>query len=204
MAELAEPMSEGNDRLNIERLEIPAVVRVTPRRFCDNRGFFSETFCDRDLAAAGLPSVFVQDNHSRSENAGTVRGLHMQAPPHAQHKLVRVTHGRILDVAVDIRVGSPTYGRHVAAELSAEDWAQLLVPIGFLHGFVTLEPATEVQYKVSDYYVPAAEGGVLWHDEALGIRWPVDVSAATVSGRDKQLPHFANFRSPFVYEGDGR
>ncbi len=197
-------MSEGNDRLNIERLEIPAVVRVTPRRFGDNRGFFSETFCDRDLAAAGLPSVFVQDNHSRSEKTGTVRGLHMQAPPHAQHKLVRVTHGRILDIAVDIRVGSPTYGRHVTAELSAENWAQLLVPIGFLHGFVTLEPATEVQYKVSDYYVPAAEGGVLWHDDELGIRWPVDVSAATVSGRDKQLPHFADFTSPFVYEGDGR
>lgn len=197
-------MSERSDRLSIERLEIRDVVRVTPRRFGDNRGFFSETFCDRDLAAAGLPSAFVQDNHSRSEKAGTVRGLHMQAPPHAQHKLVRASRGRILDIAVDIRVGSPTYGRHVTAELSAENWAQLLVPIGFLHGFVTLEPDTEVQYKVSDYYVPEAEGGVLWHDEALGIRWPFDVAAATVSGRDKQMPRFADFKSPFVYEGKGR
>lgn len=197
-------MTDGTDRLKIVRLAIEDVVLVTPRRFGDNRGFFSETFCDRDMASAGLPSVFVQDNHSRSEKSGTVRGLHMQSPPHAQAKLVRVSRGRILDIAVDVRIGSPTYGRHVSAELSADNWSQLLVPVGFLHGFVTLEADTEVQYKVTDYYVPEAEGGVIWHDDALGIAWPVQPDAATVSGRDKQLPRFADFKSPFVYEGSGR
>lgn len=193
-------MTGGTERLKIERLAIPDVVLVTPRRFGDTRGFFSETFCDRDMAAAGLPDRFVQDNHSRSERAGTVRGLHMQAPPHAQAKLVRVTKGRILDVAVDVRTGSPAYGRHVSAELSAENWTQILVPVGFLHGFVTLEPDTEVQYKVTDYYVPAAEGGVLWHDPDLGIEWPVKIADATVSARDKDLPRFRDWTSPFKYE----
>lgn len=197
-------MSAGNQRLKIERLAIPDVVLITPKRFGDSRGFFSETFCDRDLAAAGLPSRFVQDNHSRSEKAGTVRGLHMQSPPHAQHKLVRVPRGRILDIAVDIRVGSPTYGRHVTAELSADNWAQLLIPVGFLHGFATLEPDTEVQYKVSDYYVPAAEGGVLWHDTDLAIAWAVAVGDAIVSARDVTLPAFRDFKSPFTYEGPVR
>lgn len=191
-------------KLNIERLAIPDVALLIPKRFGDSRGFFSETFCDRDMAAFGLPSVFVQDNHSRSEKVGTVRGLHLQAPPFAQDKLVRVSKGRILDIAVDVRVGSPTYGQHVTAELSADNWAQLLVPVGFLHGFVTLEPDTEVQYKVSNYYAPEAEGGVLWHDEALGIPWPVAPAAATVSGRDTQWLRFADFKSPFVYQGINR
>lgn len=197
-------MTGGIERLKIERLAIPDVVLVTPRRFGDTRGFFSETFCDRDMAAAGLPDRFVQDNHSRSEKAGTVRGLHMQALPHAQAKLVRVTKGRILDVAVDVRVGSPTYGRHIAAELSAENWTQLLVPVGFLHGFATLEPDTEVQYKVTDYYVPAAEGGVLWHDPDLAIEWPVKIADATVSARDKELPRFRDWISPFKYDKGAR
>lgn len=197
-------MPGSTDRVKIERLAIADVVLITPRRFGDNRGFFCETFCDRDMRASGLPGQFVQDNHSRSEKAGTVRALHMQAPPHAQHKLLRVSRGRILDVAVDIRRGSPSYGQHVTAELSADNGVQILVPIGFLHGFVTLEADTEVQYKVSDYYVPAAEGGVLWNDEALGIHWPVSASDATLSARDKQLPRFADFNSPFVYEGNGR
>lgn len=195
-------MSNANDRLKIEHLRIPDVVLVTPRRFGDARGFFSETFVDRDLKAAGLPDRFVQDNQSRSEKVGTVRGLHMQAPPHAQHKLVRVTKGAIFDVAVDARVGSPTYGKHVSAEISAANWTQIVIPTGFLHGFVTLEPDTEVIYKVSDYYVPAAEGGVLWHDPDLGIEWPVATADAVVSGRDKELPRFRDWKSPFTYEKD--
>lgn len=197
-------MTGGIDRLKIEHLSIADVVLVTPRRFGDSRGFFSETFCDRDMRAAGLPDRFVQDNHSRSEKAGTIRGLHMQAPPRAQHKLVRVSKGRIVDVAVDIRIGSPTYGRHVSAELSAENWTQIFVPVGFLHGFVTLEPDTEVQYKVSDYYVPAAEGGVIWNDPDLAIAWPVAATDAMVSARDKELPLFRDFKSPFTYEKDAR
>lgn len=197
-------MTRGNDRLRIERLAIADVALLTPRRFGDGRGFFSETYVDRDMAAAGLPHRFVQDNHSRSERAGTVRGLHMQAPPHAQVKLVRVVRGRIFDVAVDVRIGSPSFGKHVSAELSSDNGTQILVPSGFLHGFVTLEPDTEVIYKVSDYYAPAAEGGVLWHDHDLAIRWPVALGDATVSARDKELPRFRDWTSPFTYEKDAR
>ena len=179
---------------------VPDVLLIEPRRFGDERGFFSETYSAKVLAEAGFETLFVQDNHSRSPKKGTVRGLHFQAPPFAQDKLLRVTRGAILDVAVDIRKGSPTYGRSVAVELSAENWRQLLVPKGFAHGFQTLTEDCEVLYKVTDYYAPAAEAGLLWSDPALGIAWPAGVEAG-INARDAAWPSLADFDSPFTYEG---
>lgn len=176
------------------------VLLIEPKRFGDERGFFSETYSAKGLAEAGFTALFVQDNHSRSPKIGTVRGLHFQAPPFAQDKLLRVTRGAILDVAVDIRKGSPTYGRSVAVELSAENWRQLLVPKGFAHGFQTLTEDCEVLYKVTDYYAPASEAGLLWNDPALGIAWPADIEAV-INARDAAWPSLADFDSPFVYEG---
>jgi len=176
---------------------IPAVVRVVAPRFGDDRGFFSETF-----RSEWFPGIdFVQDNHSSSAKAGTVRGLHFQAPPTAQDKLVRVSRGAILDVAVDIRVGSPTYGRHVVVPLSADNWEQLLVPKGFAHGFVTTEPDTEVLYKVSDYYSSEDDRGILWSDPDLGIDWGVAPEAATLSDHDAANPPFADLPEYFTFEG---
>ncbi len=174
--------------MNVVALEIPEVKLITPKRFGDSRGFFSEVYNARALADAGIDIVFVQDNHAFSGEAGTLRGLHFQKPPHAQTKLVRVTRGRIYDVAVDIRLKSPTYGRHVGVELSAENWAQLLVPAGFAHGYCTLEPDTEVLYKVDSYYAPQHDAGILWSDPALGIAWPVEPGKAHLSDKDKRLP----------------
>lgn len=174
--------------MQITPTAIPDVKLIEPRKFGDHRGFFSETFSRKALAAAGLDLDFVQDNHSLSATAGTVRGLHYQVAPTAQAKLVRVVRGAILDVAVDIRRGSSTFGRHVAVELSAANWKQVLVPVGFAHGFVTLEPDTEVIYKVTDYYSPPDERGVLWNDPALGIDWRVAPDAATLSERDRRHP----------------
>jgi dTDP-4-dehydrorhamnose 3,5-epimerase len=151
------------------------------------------------LAERGIDVDFVQDNHSLSRLKGTVRGLHYQAPPFAQHKLVRVVRGSVLDVAVDLRLGSPTYGAHVAAVISAEAWNQILVPIGFAHGFCTLEPDTEVIYKVTDYYSPEHDHGILWNDPELGIAWPVSEAAAVLSPRDRRLPRLKEIASPFVY-----
>ncbi len=182
--------------MDVVSLAIPAVKLVTPKRFGDMRGFFSETYTRRAFVAAGITDDFVQDNHSRSEKVGTLRGLHFQKPPEAQAKLVRVTKGRIFDVAVDIRRSSPTYGRHVAAELSAENWQQLYVPVGFLHGFVTLEPDTEVVYKVTTYYAPECDAGVIWNDPTLSIPWPL-TGAPILSGKDATLPRLADFASPF-------
>ena len=179
-------------------LAIDGLVLLTPRRFRDARGFFSETYSRDRLAALGLDLDFVQDNQSAS-GAGVVRGLHYQAPPFAQAKLVRVLRGRIFDVTVDIRVGSPSHGRHVAVELSAENWHQLLVPEGFAHGFCALEPETEILYKVTRRYAPETEAGILWSDPALGIDWPVDPAAAIVSPRDAVLPKLGDIRSPFAY-----
>jgi len=178
---------------------IPDVKVIRPRRFGDARGYFMETYSRRALAAEGLDDDFVQDNHSRSAEVGTVRGLHFQSPPFAQAKLLRCSAGRILDVAVDVRRGSPTYGRHVALELSAENGWQIYVPVGFAHGFVTLEPGSEVQYKVSADYSPAHDGGILWSDPALGIAWPVDAARAVLSDKDRKLPLLADFESPFIY-----
>ena len=178
---------------------VPEVLLIEPQRFGDERGFFSETYNAKILAGAGLTLPFVQDNHSRSPHRGTVRGLHFQAPPHAQDKLLRVTRGAILDVAVDIRKGSPTYGRSVAVELSAENWRQLLVPKGFAHGFLTLAEDCEVLYKVTDYYAPASEAGLLWSDPALGIDWPVNGAPPVINARDAAWPRLADFDSPFTY-----
>jgi dTDP-4-dehydrorhamnose 3,5-epimerase len=181
--------------VKVERLAIPDVLLIEPARFGDSRGFFSEVWSRRTLAQHGLEAEFVQDNHSLSREVGVVRGLHFQTPPAAQGKLVRVVRGAILDVAVDIREGSPTFGRHVAAVLSAENWRQLWVPRGFAHGFATLEPDTEVIYKVDAYYDRAADAGILWNDPALGIEWPV--TEAVLSDKDRAAPRLADIPPPF-------
>ncbi len=182
-----------------KRLEIPDLVLVTPARFGDDRGFFSETYNDLAFAELGIAARFVQDNHSLSRNKGVVRGLHFQAPPHAQGKLVRVVRGSILDVAVDIRQGSPTFGKHVLVELSAANWRQLWVPVGFAHAFCTLEEDTEVIYKVTDYYAPECDAGIIWNDPDLGIAWPVSAAQALLSAKDTTLPRLADISSPFTY-----
>ncbi len=183
-----------------ESLAIPEIKLVRPKKHGDARGFFSETYVKRDFVAAGIDVEIVQDNHSLSADVGTVRGLHFQTPPFAQDKLVRVTRGAILDVAVDIRVGSPTFGKHVAVRLSAQEWNQLFVPIGFAHGFVTIEPDTEVLYKVSNYYAPQNDKGLLWNDPALGIDWGLASSAAILSAKDKVQPTLAELPAYFTYE----
>jgi len=185
--------------MQIEPTSLAGVMLLTPRRFTDARGWFSEVWNKPALAAAGITSDFVQDNHSQSREAGTVRGLHYQSPPHAQAKLVRCARGRILDVAVDIRRGSPGFGRWTGVELSAEDGRQLFIPAGFLHGFVTLEPDCEVLYKCSDTYAPECDGAVRFDDPDLGIDWGIDPAAATLSDKDRAAPLFRNFATPFVY-----
>ncbi|MEZ5854361.1 MAG: dTDP-4-dehydrorhamnose 3,5-epimerase [Hyphomicrobiaceae bacterium] len=187
--------------MKITDLAIPAVKLIEPAIFRDARGFFSETYKAKVLEQAGLSLDFVQDNHSLSVDTGVVRGLHFQAPPHAQGKLVRVIRGAILDVAVDIRVGSPSYGQHVAVTLSADNWQQLWVPEGFAHGFCTLEPNTEVIYKVTDYYAPECEGGILWNDPALAIAWPIEAGRAVLSEKDGRLPLLADVAGCFRYVG---
>jgi dTDP-4-dehydrorhamnose 3,5-epimerase len=172
----------------ITRLAITDVLLITPKRPGDERGFFSETYNARILGEAGFDKPFVQDNHSMSARRGTLRGLHFQRAPHMQDKLLRVSRGSIYDVAVDIRRGSPTFGRWVGEELSAENWRQLLVPAGFAHGFVTLTPDVEVQYKVTDYYAPQAEGGLAWNDPKLAIAWPIDPSEVVTNARDGTWP----------------
>ncbi len=179
---------------------IHEVKLVVPTRYTDERGWFAETYSDKALAAKGISAQFIQDNHSYSRAKGTVRGLHYQAPPYAQAKLVRVIRGSILDVAVDARVGSPTFGEWVAAELSAESGHQLFVPRGFLHGFITLEPNVEVTYKVDAYYNGAADGSVLWNDGDLGIEWGEAAHAPVLSDKDQEAPGWRNFVSPFEYE----
>lgn len=185
---------------DFERLGLEGVVLISLKRFGDHRGFFMETFSAGDYAAQGVAGPFVQDNHSMSGSRGTVRGLHFQAPPRAQAKLVRVTRGAVLDVVVDIRVGSPTYGQHVGVELDQDNSRQLFVPAGFAHGFQTLTADAEVQYKVTDYYAPTAEGGLLWNDPALGIPWPITAGDATVNARDAAWPALADLKSPFRWE----
>lgn len=186
--------------MEVQSLAIPEVKLLTPRRFRDERGFFSESYNARVFAEAGIVGPFVQDNHAYSSQAGVVRGLHFQIAPRAQGKLVRVTRGAMLDVAVDIRQGSPTYGRHVSAVLSAANWTQIWVPQGFAHGYCTLEPDTEVLYKVTDYYAPEYERGVHWNDAALAIAWPVSGDASIVSAKDMQLPPLAEMPAYFHYD----
>lgn len=178
--------------------EIADVKLIVSRIHRDHRGFFSETYNKAALAALGVNLEFVQDNHSLSVERGVVRGLHFQIPPFAQDKLVRVIRGSIFDVAVDIRRGSPTYGKHVARIISAEDWNQFLVPIGFAHGFCTLEANTEVIYKVTNYYSPEHDRGVLWNDPDLGIVWPIAESEAVLSDKDKKQSRFRDLPGLFL------
>lgn len=181
-----------------EDTAIPDVKLVTPRRHGDARGFFSEVYKKSDWQAAGLILDFVQDNHSLSEPVGTLRGLHFQVGSFAQDKLVRVVRGRIFDVAVDIRRSSPTFGKHVAVELSADNWRQLLVPIGFAHGFLTLEPGTEVLYKVTAPYSASDDRGLAWDDPDLGIVWPLPAGGPTLSDKDRKWPRLKDLADAFA------
>lgn len=183
--------------MQIEDTAIEAVKIVTPKKFCDHRGFFSEVYSREAFFKAGLDLNFIQDNHSVSAEVGIIRGMHFQSPPFAQDKLVRVARGRILDVAVDLRKGSKTFGRHVAVELSRENWRQLLVPVGFAHGFCTLEPDTEVLYKVTNLYAPANDHGLAFDDPALGIDWGIDIAKAILSDKDRRHPKLADL--PLVF-----
>ncbi len=178
------------------------VKLIRPRRFGDDRGWFVETYNREKYARLGVNVQFQQDNHSLSRSPWVLRGLHFQTPPRGQDKLVRCVRGRIWDLAVDVRKHSPTYGQWVAAELSAENGHQLFVPVGFAHGFLTLEPDTEVEYKVSDLYAPECDGGLIWNDRALAVAWPLDGAAPLLSDKDTRLPTLAEFDSPFVYDGD--
>lgn len=183
--------------MDVQTLEIPDVRIIRPKKHGDHRGFFSEVYNKQAFAEAGIDLDFVQDNHSLSAETGTLRGLHFQTPPFGQDKLVRCVKGAILDVAVDLRAGSPTYGKHVAAEISAEDWNQILVPIGFAHGFITLVPDTEVIYKVTNYYAPDHDKGLLWNDPALGIDWPLPTGGPVLSDKDTRQPLLADISAPF-------
>ena len=185
--------------MNFVALEIPDVRLLTPRKFGDDRGFFSETYNLMAFRNAGIDLTFVQDNYVFSAKKWTMRGLHFQSPPYAQDKLLRVVRGSVLDLAVDIRRGSPTYGRHVSAVLSAEAWNQILVPIGFAHAYLTLEPNTEVLYKVTNYYAPEHDHGLLWNDPDLGLDWPVAEDQVEISEKDRAQPLFTNLHSPFEY-----
>jgi dTDP-4-dehydrorhamnose 3,5-epimerase len=186
--------------MQIEETPLAGVLILTPRRFSDTRGWFTEVWNRETLAGLGICHDFVQDNHSFSLRAGTVRGLHFQSPPHTQTKLVRCARGRVFDVAVDIRKGSPTFGKWFGIELSADCGRQLLIPAGFLHGFVTREPATEVLYKCTDTYAPACDGAVRFDDPDLAIDWGIDPTAAILSDKDRAAPLFRNFATPFTYE----
>lgn len=174
--------------MQVTPLDIPDVKILHPRKFGDKRGFFSETYNKKALAEHGIDIEFVQDNHSYSSPRGTIRGLHFQIPPYAQDKLVRVVRGAVLDVAVDLRADSPTFGQHVTAIITADEWNQILVPAGFAHGFCTLEADTEVIYKVSSYYAPEHDLGIRWNDPRLGIEWPVSEGQAILSDKDRVQP----------------
>lgn len=187
--------------MDIIETDIPGVRILKPRRFGDHRGYFCETYNAKRMSDAGISITFIQDNESLSAERGTLRGLHFQAPPMAQTKLVRVSRGRVLDVAVDIRVGSPTYKHWVSAELSDENGHQLFVPAGFLHGFLTLEANTLVNYKVDNFYSAECDGSVRFDDPDLGIDWGIPGEDAVLSDKDRKAPSFAEFSSPFVYEG---
>lgn len=183
--------------MNVETINLAGVLIIIPRRFKDERGFFAETYSRQKYAEAGIAPEFVQENHSLSAQIGTVRGLHFQVPPSAQDKLVRCGRGAIFDVAVDIRKGSPTYGQWFGTELSFENGRQLLIPVGFAHGFVTRVPDTEIVYKCSDYYAPETEGALRWNDPDLGIDWPLD-SEPLLNAKDASASLLADFDSPFV------
>lgn len=170
-------------------------------RFSDSRGWFSETWHKARLSTQGIDSDFCQDNHSSSRRAGTLRGLHFQTPPHVQTKLVRCIVGSVWDVAVDVRAESPTYGHWVSAVLSAANGDQMFIPAGFAHGFITLEPDSEVVYKVDDYYAPECDGGIVWDDPSIALPWPLPDDGAVLSDKDRKLPRLLAWDSPFAYDG---
>jgi dTDP-4-dehydrorhamnose 3,5-epimerase len=180
-------------------MTVNPVRLMQPRRIADDRGWFSETFREKDFAGSGVR--FVQDNHSLSRAKGTLRGIHFQLPPHAQHKLVRCVRGAIFDVVVDIRRASPTYGAWAGTEISAQNGKQLFIPIGFGHGFLTLEADTEITYKVSDGYAPECDSGLRWNDPEIGIEWPSCGPSPHLSPKDASLPFLREFVSPFEYDG---
>src|SRR6056297_1252645 len=188
----------GASVLKVTETKLPGVLLLEPRRFGDERGFFSESWSRKTFSAHGIDTDFVQDNHSVSAAVNTVRGLHFQSPPHAQAKLVRCGRGRLFDVAVDIRKGSPTFGQWVGYELSFANGQQLLIPEGFLHGFSTREPDTEIIYKCSDYYAPECDGAVRFDDPDLAIDWGLS-GDAILSDKDANAPLMAQFDSPFTY-----
>jgi dTDP-4-dehydrorhamnose 3,5-epimerase len=179
-----------------------SLLTICPRRLEDSRGWFSETWNDARLKAAGVDIQFCQDNQSLSRSAGTLRGLHFQAMPHAQAKLVRCIRGRIFDVAVDIRRESPTFGQWAGLELSADNGKQLLIPVGYAHGFMTLEPNCEIAYKVDDYYSADCDGGIAWDDPAIGIEWPIIGAVPVISSKDAALQPLANLAVEFPYDGN--
>ncbi|MFP1644207.1 dTDP-4-dehydrorhamnose 3,5-epimerase [Pontitalea aquivivens] len=186
--------------LDVQETTLPGVYMLTPRRFGDHRGFFSESWNRARMAEHGIDLDFVQDNHSLSREVGTVRGLHFQSPPHAQAKLVRCGRGCLFDVAVDVRKGSPTFGQWVGAELSFDNGRQLLIPAGFLHGFVTRAPDTEIIYKCSDYYAPECDGAVRFDDPDIGIDWGLGGQTPVLSDKDAAAPLLRDFDSPFAYK----
>jgi dTDP-4-dehydrorhamnose 3,5-epimerase len=186
--------------MKAEHFFIRGPVLLTPRRFEDERGFFSETYSAKTVDPILGNSSFVQDNHSLSRSKGTIRGLHFQIAPSGQGKLVRVVRGAVFDVAVDLRRSSPTYGKFVSAVLSAANWAMLWIPVGFAHGFCTLEPDTEVIYKVTNYFDPVADRGLAWNDPTLAIRWPTDTQAAVLSEKDRRHPNLSDL--PPYFDAD--
>lgn len=187
-----------------EPLDLPGLVLVRPPRFGDARGYFTQTYVAPTYRDGGIDATFLQDNQSYSKGRGVVRGLHFQSPPHSQAKLVRCSIGAILDVAVDIRRMSPTFGQHRTVELSAENGHQLYMEEGFAHGFCTLTDETLIEYKVSSPYAPGSEGGIAWDDETLGINWPVRTDAAHLSDKDKALPPFGTLDTPFSWSPEAQ
>lgn len=187
--------------MNVQETALPGVLLLTPVRHGDARGFFSESWNRQLLRDKGIDIDFVQDNHSLSEQVGTVRGLHFQTPPRAQDKLVRCGRGLLFDVAVDIRRGSPTFGQWVGYELSFENGHQLLVPAGFAHGFVTRAPGTEIIYKCSDYYAPECDRALKWDDATVGVDWGLDSADAILSAKDTSAPSLADLDNPFEWSG---
>lgn len=188
----------------VEQTAIPGAIKLTPQRHADERGFFAETWNRQRCAGSGIDLDFVQDNISQSTRTGTLRGLHFQLPPVAQAKLVRCGRGALYDVAVDLRRGSPAFGRWIGVELTADNGCQLLIPEGCAHGFVTLVPDTEIVYKCSEYYAPGCEGAIAWDDPDLAIDWPLAGKAPVLSAKDAQAGRFCDFDSPFVFEGAAR
>ena len=187
--------------METKSLKLPGLLSLIARQFLDARGSFAETYNERTFATAGISAKFVQDNQSFSAKRGTIRGLHFQLPPAAQAKLVRVVHGSVYDVAIDLRVGSPTFGQWDGLTLTAERGEQLFVPRGFAHAFCTLEAGTVVAYKVDQFYVPESDSGLIWNDPTLAIEWPVTADEVVLSDKDLKLGRFADFVSPFKYEG---